>query len=242
MESLSSRKQEVFRILKKNRSNIFRGKFRALYTLNMKGYVVFLDTADYKISIHNPILIKASRLLEEINLTVTPRDRSSRTPRIYGLPNIHNLESPLRPVVITFNSPIHTLARYLATTLSTNIQIIDQHIRVKTLVYVKYLAPTAGNVGNTTRRITERRNEFFWSVRKCDNTSALTQHRVQNGHNKLRTISTVTRPTERRIYEDLEIEKNTILYKENRRHMKHIFETSIRHIHNAHISRPIAAA
>ncbi|RJX63460.1 hypothetical protein DZ860_24175, partial [Vibrio sinensis] len=38
-------------------------------------------------------------------------------PRLYGLPNIHKPDIPLRPVLDMYDSPYHTVAKWLVTVL-----------------------------------------------------------------------------------------------------------------------------
>lgn len=71
---------------------------------------------------HNPITyleVKPKQVLEIPIFQKRPNSelsqgKFSRTPRIYGLPQIHKQECSLRPVVCAFNLLIHMLAQHLA--------------------------------------------------------------------------------------------------------------------------------
>ncbi|GLV34532.1 hypothetical protein CBL_07175 [Carabus blaptoides fortunei] len=58
--------------------------------------------------------IEAAPLDEEIKKITIPREKSSKCPKIYGLPKSHKPEIPLRPIVSSIGSPIQLLARYLS--------------------------------------------------------------------------------------------------------------------------------
>ncbi|KAK9402182.1 hypothetical protein NXF25_010538 [Crotalus adamanteus] len=50
--------------------------------------------------------IKASPIREEIQQRIIPRKKSSRCPKLYGLPKIHKEGTPLRPIVSSIGSPL----------------------------------------------------------------------------------------------------------------------------------------
>jgi len=54
---------------------------------------------------------------------------ASVAPRVYGLPNIHMEETPLRPIVNCIASPTQNLARYLAGILSPFVGQSEHHIK-----------------------------------------------------------------------------------------------------------------
>ncbi|KAK5640242.1 hypothetical protein RI129_011053 [Pyrocoelia pectoralis] len=85
--------------------------------------ITLLNSSEYKTSNTDPTtylekktisLIKSTSLSDKVKQELIPREKSSRIPKIYGLPKIHKENWPLRPIVSAFNSPTHKLARYLA--------------------------------------------------------------------------------------------------------------------------------
>ena len=59
--------------------------------------------------------IKKSSLNEETKKKITPKNVIM--PRIYGLPKIHKIDIPLRPIVNTIGSPTYDLTKHIAKTL-----------------------------------------------------------------------------------------------------------------------------
>ena len=54
---------------------------------------------------------------------------ASVPPRLYGLPNIHKEETPLRPIVKCNASPTHNLAKYLTGILSSFVGRSEHHVK-----------------------------------------------------------------------------------------------------------------
>jgi hypothetical protein len=95
---------------------------------------VILNTTDYKLKISalldhtsyrkltkdptdaterkNTLLLKKSTLTEDIYKRLSPS--GSRPPRLYGLPKIHKVGVPLRPIVSNIGTPTYQLSKYLA--------------------------------------------------------------------------------------------------------------------------------
>lgn len=61
--------------------------------------------------------IKQSPIDEDIQIHLIPREKSSRCPKLYGLPKVHKNDVPLRPIVSSIGSPTQHLAKYLASQL-----------------------------------------------------------------------------------------------------------------------------
>ncbi|XP_077778802.1 uncharacterized protein LOC144326219 [Podarcis muralis] len=72
--------------------------------------------------------IKASPISEEIQLRIIPREKSSRCPKLYGLPKIHKEGTPLRPIVSSIGSPLQNLAKFLAKQLQPYAESISSHV------------------------------------------------------------------------------------------------------------------
>jgi hypothetical protein len=64
---------------------------------------------------------------EEDAKRLTPHDSSP--PRLYGLPKIHKMDVPLRPIVNCIGSPTYDLAKYLTDLLIPLVEQSDCHIR-----------------------------------------------------------------------------------------------------------------
>ncbi|KAK5650122.1 hypothetical protein RI129_001151 [Pyrocoelia pectoralis] len=99
-----------------------------------------LNSNEYKKSNSNPTtylekrtktLINSTNLSDEIKRELIPREKSSRVPKIYGLPKIHKGNNwPLRPIVSAFNSPTHKLAGYLAKQLKPFYESAQSYIKI----------------------------------------------------------------------------------------------------------------
>ena len=85
-----------------------------------------LDDQSYKMVNRDPTtylekttknLINKSPIDQEIKNKIIPREKSSRCPKLYGLPKIHKKDTPMRPIVSAFNSPVYKLEKYLASIL-----------------------------------------------------------------------------------------------------------------------------
>ena len=72
---------------------------------------------------------KESPIDPEIQKPIIPREKSSRCPKIYGLPKIHKPEVPLRPLVSSIGSPTQALARYLVTQLQPYVEQAKSYVR-----------------------------------------------------------------------------------------------------------------
>ncbi|KAM3823585.1 uncharacterized protein M6D78_018813 [Vipera latastei] len=73
--------------------------------------------------------IKATPISEEIQKTIIPREKSSRCPKLYGLPKIHKEGTPLRPIVSSIGSPLQNLAKFLAKQLQPYANSITSHVQ-----------------------------------------------------------------------------------------------------------------
>ncbi|XP_039221239.1 uncharacterized protein LOC120318067 [Crotalus tigris] len=73
--------------------------------------------------------IKASPISEEIHQRIIPREKSSRCPKLYGLPKIHKEGTPLRLIVSSIGSPLQNLAKFLAKQLYTYTESISSHVQ-----------------------------------------------------------------------------------------------------------------
>ena len=87
------------------------------------------DTSTYKKRNRNPLAAlerKMYSLLLQLNRSEQIPDRlyqrlrssSEVTPRIYGLPNVHKPDVPLRPIVSFYTSPTYQLSRHLSPILT----------------------------------------------------------------------------------------------------------------------------
>ncbi|XP_061404410.1 uncharacterized protein LOC133340310 isoform X1 [Lethenteron reissneri] len=65
---------------------------------------------------NNNIITKSTSLIDQIKQS-SLKSSTARPPRFYGLPKIHQIGTPLRPIVSTINSPTYKLARFLSETL-----------------------------------------------------------------------------------------------------------------------------
>ena len=97
-----------------------------------------LDDESYKMVNRDPTtylekttknLINISPIDQEIKNKVIPREKSSRCPKLYGLPKIHKKDTPMRPIVSAFNSPIYKLEKYLASILQSSVEKADSYIK-----------------------------------------------------------------------------------------------------------------
>jgi hypothetical protein len=74
-------------------------------------------------------LIKKSALQAETR-TLVPQ--APVPPRLYGLPKIHKMGAPLRPIVSAINSPTYCLAKYLTGILSPHVGCCEHHVKNST--------------------------------------------------------------------------------------------------------------
>ena len=58
--------------------------------------------------------ILASTLDIEVKKYIIPREKSSRCPKLYGVPKIHKEGAPLRPILSSFDSALQRLAENMA--------------------------------------------------------------------------------------------------------------------------------
>ena len=61
-------------------------------------------------------------------LEVQYRPSGSCPPRIYGLPKIHKLQTPLRPIVSCTDAPSYKLSKYIASVISPLAWKTDSHV------------------------------------------------------------------------------------------------------------------
>lgn len=92
----------------------------------------------YKLHSNNPITylekttkskIASSELNEDLKKSLIPREKSSRFPKLYGLPKIHKKEIPLRPIVSSIGSPLQSLSKYLAKCLQPAVEKADSFVK-----------------------------------------------------------------------------------------------------------------
>ena len=57
------------------------------------------------------------------------RSSAGRVPRLYGLPNIHKPDTPLRPIVSFLSSPTYGLSKFLAHLLKPVVGLSAHHVR-----------------------------------------------------------------------------------------------------------------
>lgn len=101
-----------------------------------------MDTTQYeekmKGLLEDPIYMKVRRdptpaterkvkkeLKNLVNLRLIPRDLGNkinpttcRTPKLYGLPKIHKVDNPMRPIVSCIGSPTYQLAKYVTSLIA----------------------------------------------------------------------------------------------------------------------------
>ena len=73
--------------------------------------------------------IKNSKIDPEIQQQLIPREKSSRSPKFYGLPKIHKEDVPLRPIVSCIGSPLQQLAKYLAKQLQPHTDNMESNVK-----------------------------------------------------------------------------------------------------------------
>ncbi|KAK4879049.1 hypothetical protein RN001_007195 [Aquatica leii] len=73
--------------------------------------------------------IKTSKLSKEDQQKVIPREKSSKCPKLYGLPKIHKEGAPLRPVVSSIGSPLQELAKFLAKQLQPYAEEAESYVK-----------------------------------------------------------------------------------------------------------------
>ena len=72
-------------------------------------------------------LIKKSNIPEDLHWKLFAR--ASRTPTLYGLPKIHKVDIPLRPIVSAIGSPTYYLAKHLANKLQEHTGKTDSFVK-----------------------------------------------------------------------------------------------------------------
>jgi hypothetical protein len=75
------------------------------------------------------LILDVSSIDDKIKRLLIPREKSSRVPRLYGLPKIHKKDIPLRPIVSAVKSPTQALARYLAKILQPLTEVIPSYVK-----------------------------------------------------------------------------------------------------------------
>ncbi len=73
---------------------------------------------------------KQHRLTVDFKKWLTPMQPSA--PQMYGLPKIHKLDIPMRPIVCTIGSPLYLLSKYLSKILSPLVGHSDSYIKNST--------------------------------------------------------------------------------------------------------------
>uniref|UniRef100_A0A3B5LXL8 Uncharacterized protein n=1 Tax=Xiphophorus couchianus TaxID=32473 RepID=A0A3B5LXL8_9TELE len=61
----------------------------------------------------NKIISDSTALIDQ-SKQFSLKPSAARPPRLYGLPKIHKVDTPLRPIVSTISSPTYKLARFLS--------------------------------------------------------------------------------------------------------------------------------
>lgn len=105
------------------------------YTSKMRE--ILLDPV-YKVNKNDPTTylekttkskIMASKLDDSLKKMLIPREKSSRCPKMYGLPKIHKPNAPLRPIVSSCGSPTQILAKFLAQRFQPFVEKADSYVR-----------------------------------------------------------------------------------------------------------------
>lgn len=91
--------------------------------------------------------ILAAGLEKEISIRLIPREKSSRCPRLYGLPKIHKTDVPLRPIVSSVGAPTQALAKFLAKHMQPFTETASSHIK-NSFHLLKILKDTTLNPGD----------------------------------------------------------------------------------------------
>ncbi|XP_072392054.1 uncharacterized protein [Diabrotica undecimpunctata] len=73
--------------------------------------------------------IQTSNIKKEHHFQLIPREKSSRCPKLYGLPKVHKDGLPLRPIVSSIGSPLQPLARFLAEKLQPYAEEADSYVK-----------------------------------------------------------------------------------------------------------------
>lgn len=74
-------------------------------------------------------IIKASDITDDEQYRLIPSEKSSRCPKLYGLPKIHKAGTPLRPIVSSIGSPCQPLAKYLAKRLQPYVEEAESSVK-----------------------------------------------------------------------------------------------------------------
>ncbi|XP_072384341.1 uncharacterized protein [Diabrotica undecimpunctata] len=72
---------------------------------------------------------KVSNIKKEDQPKLIPREKSSRCPKLYGLPKVHKVGMPLRPIVSSIGSPTQPLAKFLANQLQPYAEEADSYVK-----------------------------------------------------------------------------------------------------------------
>ena len=86
---------------------------------------VYLEKKTRTLILNSPIDNATAKFL-------IPREKSSRIPKLYGLPKIHKPGAPLRPIVSAVNSPTQALSRHLAKIMQPLTEDADSYVKNST--------------------------------------------------------------------------------------------------------------
>ncbi|XP_072395107.1 uncharacterized protein [Diabrotica undecimpunctata] len=142
--NLTREEKEALRDLQKNKEIIVlpADKGNATVVMNIDDYDKKLtdllnDTAYEKIATDpttylektTKAKIKVSNIKKEDQPKLIPREKSSRCPKLYGLPKVHKVGMPLRPIVSSIGSPTQPLAKFLANQLQPYAEEADSYVK-----------------------------------------------------------------------------------------------------------------
>ncbi|XP_072398131.1 uncharacterized protein [Diabrotica undecimpunctata] len=142
--NLTREEKEALRDLQKNKEIIVlpADKGNATVVMNIDDYDKKLtdllnDTAYEKIATDpttylektTKAKIKVSNIKKQDQPKLIPREKSSRCPKLYGLPKVHKVGMPLRPIVSSIGSPTQPLAKFLANQLQPYAEEADSYVK-----------------------------------------------------------------------------------------------------------------
>ncbi|XP_074031353.1 uncharacterized protein [Leptinotarsa decemlineata] len=142
--NLPRKERNAFQNLKKNKNIIITpaDKGNATVVMNTTDYqkkmMNILQDGSYKPSARDPTTylekttkakIQSFKLGREIEQKTIPREKSSKCPKLYGLPKIHKTDVPLRPIVSAINSPTQNLEKYLSKIMQPKTELAEFYVR-----------------------------------------------------------------------------------------------------------------